>query len=306
MEPDELSKSVEGQSLAEQGAQPTLPEEEREPLTWEIMLSRIKYALRTSAPYLGALGLLSTLLAYWLLTEVIKAPLFEKVPGPVAVASEWFSHHPMFRISIYSGIYYKHIWASCWRIIQAFLLATVLGVPLGLFMGWKKVFKDYTFPLFELTRPIPMLAWVPLAILMFPGYEASVIYVTFLGAFFVTTLNTLLGVESIDEVYFRAALCLGSRPRHIFFHVIVPGALPFIFTGLQISMGYSWFCLVAGEMIAGKYGLGYLIWNAYMEFQEPVLIIAMITLGFLGWFSSALIRMVARRLMQWQVREIAG
>jgi NitT/TauT family transport system permease protein len=86
----------------------------------------------------------------------------------------------------------------------------------------------------------------------------------------------------------------------------VPGALPFIFTGLQISMGYSWFCLVAGEMIAGKYGLGYLIWNAYMEFQEPVLIIAMITLGFLGWFSSALIRLVARRLMQWQVREIAG
>ncbi|MGO9177595.1 MAG: ABC transporter permease [Desulfobaccales bacterium] len=270
------------------------------------MFSRIKYALRTSAPYLGAVGLLSTLLAYWLLTEVIKAPLFAKVPGPVAVASEWFSHHPMFRISIYSGIYYKHIWASCWRIIQAFTLATVLGVPLGLFMGWKKVFKDYTFPFFELIRPIPMLAWVPLAILMFPGYEASVIYVTFLGAFFVTTLNTLLGVESIDEVYFRAALCLGSRPRHLFFHVIVPGALPFIFTGLQISMGYSWFCLVAGEMIAGKYGLGYLIWNAYMEFQEPVLIIAMITLGFLGWFSSALIRLVARRLMQWQVREIAG
>lgn len=213
MEPDELGKSIEGQSLAEQGTQPTLPEEEREPLTWEIMFSRIKYALRTSAPYLGAVGLLSTLLAYWLLTEVIKAPLFEKVPGPVAVASEWFSHHPMFRISIYSEIYYKHIWASCWRIIQAFTLATALGVPLGLFMGWKKVFKDYTFPFFELIRPIPMLAWVPLAILMFPGYEASVIYVTFLGAFFVTTLNTLLGVESIDEVYFRAALCLGSRPR---------------------------------------------------------------------------------------------
>ena len=306
MEPEKMLHSEEAQALAEQGQPPMPEEEEMQPLTWEITMARIRYALRTSAPYLGALGLLSTLLAYWLLTEVFKAPLFAKIPGPVAVADEWFSHHPMFGISIYSSVYYRHIWASCWRIIQAFLLATVLGVPLGLFMGWKKVFKDYTFPLFELLRPIPMLAWVPLAILMFPGYEASVIYVTFLGAFFVTTLNTLLGVESIDEVYFRAALCLGSRPRHLFFHVIVPGALPFIFTGLQISMGYSWFCLVAGEMIAGKYGLGYLIWNAYMEFQEPVLIIAMITLGFLGWFSSALIRLVARRLMQWQVREIAG
>lgn len=305
MEPEEMLHSEEAQALAEQGQPPMPEEEEMQPLTWEITMARIRYALRTSAPYLGALGLLSTLLAYWLLTEVFKAPLFAKIPGPVAVADEWFSHHPMFGISIYSSVYYRHIWASCWRIIQAFLLATVLGVPLGLFMGWKKVFKDYTFPLFELLRPIPMLAWVPLAILMFPGYEASVIYVTFLGSFFVTTLNTLLGVESIDEAYFRAALCLGSKPRHLFFHVIVPGALPFIFTGLQISMGYAWFCLVAGEMIAGSYGLGYLIWNAYMEFQEPVLIIAMITLGFLGWFSSALIRILARRLMQWQVREMA-
>ncbi|MGA8140315.1 MAG: ABC transporter permease [Desulfobaccales bacterium] len=305
MEPEEMLHSEEAQALAEQGQPPMPEEEEMQPLTWEITMARIRYALRTSAPYLGALGLLSTLLAYWLLTEVFKAPLFAKIPGPVAVADEWFSHHPMFGISIYSSVYYRHIWASCWRIIQAFLLATALGVPLGLFMGWKKVFKDYTFPLFELLRPIPMLAWVPLAILMFPGYEASVIYVTFLGSFFVTTLNTLLGVESIDEAYFRAALCLGSKPRHLFFHVIVPGALPFIFTGLQISMGYAWFCLVAGEMIAGSYGLGYLIWNAYMEFQEPVLIIAMITLGFLGWFSSALIRMLARRLMQWQVREMA-
>ncbi len=305
MEPEEMLHSEEAQALAEQGQPPMPEEEEMQPLTWEITMARIRYALRTSAPYLGALGLLSTLLAYWLLTEVFKAPLFAKIPGPVAVADEWFSHHPMFGISIYSSVYYRHIWASCWRIIQAFLLATALGVPLGLFMGWKKVFKDYTFPLFELLRPIPMLAWVPLAILMFPGYEASVIYVTFLGSFFVTTLNTLLGVESIDEAYFRAALCLGSKPRHLFFHVIVPGALPFIFTGLQISMGYAWFCLVAGEMIAGSYGLGYLIWNAYMEFQEPVLIIAMITLGFLGWFSSALIRILARRLMQWQVREMA-
>ncbi len=224
---------------------------------------------------------------------------------PSAVASEWFSRHPKYGMSIFNHEYYVHIWKSCWRVLQAFLLATALGVPLGLFMGWSKTFKDYTFAVFETLRPIPMLSWVPLAILMFPGREGSVIYVTFLGAFFATTLNTLLGVESIDEVYFRAARCLGSKPRHIFFRIILPGALPYIFTGLQISMGYSWFCLVAGEMIAGEFGLGYLIWNAYMTVEQPVLIIAMVTLGFLGWASSALIRMVGRRLMQWQVREMA-
>ncbi len=304
MQPEPLT-TIETRSLAEQGLQAPLLQEERPSLTWKTIFYRLKHALGTSAPYLGALGLLSTLLAYWLLTEVIRAPLFKKIPGPVAVASEWFSHHPVYGLSIYTHLYYVHIWASCRRIIEAFALATILGVPLGLFMGWKKVFKDYTFPLFEMLRPIPMLAWVPLAILMFPGYETSVIYVTFLGAFFATTLNTMLGVESIDEVYFRAVRCLGAKPRHIFWHVVLPGALPFIFTGLQISMGYSWFCLVAGEMIAGRYGLGYLIWNAYMMMQQPVLIIAMITLGFLGWASSALVRMVGRRLMQWQVRGAA-
>ena len=301
----ETSKTVEVQSLAEQGLQPLPLEDEMPSLSWELLLNRVKHALGTSAPYLALIGLVSSLLAWYLLSEVLKAPLFEKLPGPVAVASEWFARKPTFGMSIFTSDYYLHIWKSVWRVLQAFTLATVLGVPLGLFMGWSKVFKDYSFAVFETLRPIPMLSWVPLAILMFPGREASVIYVTFLGAFFATTLNTLLGVESIDEVYFRAARCLGSSPRQIFFRVILPGALPFIFTGLQISMGYAWFCLVAGEMIAGEFGLGYLIWNAYMTVQYPVLVIAMITLGFLGWGSSGLVRMVGRRLMQWQVREMA-
>ena len=304
MEPERI-ESVEVQSLAEQGMQPFPLEEEMASLSWEMVLSRVKHKLGTSAPYLALIGLVSSLLAWYLLSEVLKAPLFSKIPGPVAVASEWFSRQPTFGMSIFTPVYYRHIWISLWRVLQAFTLATLLGVPLGLFMGWSKVFKDYSFPVFETLRPIPMLAWVPLAILMFPGREASVIYVTFLGAFFATTLNTLLGVESIDEVYFRAARCLGSSQRQIFFRIILPGALPFIFTGLQISIGYAWFCLVAGEMIAGEFGLGYLIWNAYMTVQYPVLVIAMITLGFLGWFSSALVRLAGRRLMQWQVREIA-
>ena len=128
-------------------------------------------------------------------------------------------------------------------------------------------------------------------------------FLTFLGSYFATVLNTLLGVESIDESYFRAARSLGARPRDVFFKVILPGAMPFIFTGLQISMGYAWFSLVAGEMLAGEYGLGYLIWNSFMLVQYPVIIIAMITLGVIGSLSSLLIRMIGNRLMQWKVRE---
>ena len=149
-----------------------------------------------------------------------------------------------------------HIWSSCRRIFIAFAIATGVGVPLGLFMGWSKVFREYTFPILELLRPIPILAWVPLAILMFAGFETPVIFLATLASLFVTTLNTLLGVDSIDEEYFRAAGCLGSSKWQIFKNVVVPGALPFIFTGLQISIGVAWFSLVAAEMVSGDYGLG--------------------------------------------------
>ncbi|MFR1534361.1 MAG: ABC transporter permease, partial [Bilophila wadsworthia] len=237
------------------------------PSAWEVTLANTKLWLKSPTPYLNALGLVAFVLFWYLTTEYFQLPYFEKLPGPVASFQEWVSKDPIYGISIYTSDYYAHIGISVWRVFQAFMLATLLGVPTGLFMGWNKTFKDYSFPLLETLRPIPMLAWVPLAILMWPGREASIVFLTFLGSYFATVLNTLLGVESIDESYFRAARSLGARPRDVFFKVILPGAMPFIFTGLQISMGYAWFSLVAGEMLAGEYGLGYLIWNSFMLVQ---------------------------------------
>ena len=271
----------------------------------KLTLLRLRDWLKSPSPYFNIAGLLAFIVLWYLLTEFFKLPLFQKLPGPMESIGEWISPNPMYGISIYTPEFYTHIGVSVWRVFQAFVLATVFGVPIGLFMGWKKTFKDYTFPLLEVLRPIPMLAWVPLAILMWPGREASIVFLTFLGSFFATVLNTLLGVESIDEVYFRAASSLGAKPRQVFFKVILPGALPFIFTGLQISMGFAWFSLVAGEMLAGEYGLGYLIWNSFTLVQYPVIVIAMITLGVVGSLSSVIIRMVGNRLMQWKVREAA-
>jgi NitT/TauT family transport system permease protein len=116
----------------------------------------------------------------------------------------------------------------------------------------------------------------------------------------------MLGVRSIDQSYLRAARCLGARNWQIFRHVIIPGALPFIFTGLQISMGVAWFSLVAGEMIAGDFGLGYVIYNGYTLLTYPNIIIGMITLGIVGYISSALVRVIGDWLMQWRVRELAS
>ena len=114
------------------------------------------------------------------------------------------------------------------------------GLPLGMLCARVRAAKDTIGTLALGLQALPSVCWVPLAILMFSGYETPVIFLATLASLFVTTLNTMLGVQSIDEVYFRAAGCLGSRRWDVFRHVVVPGALPFIFTGLQISIGVAW------------------------------------------------------------------
>lgn len=245
-------------------------------------------------------------LGFWYLTvEVWKLPRFAKLPGLTTVVKEWLSPNPIYGISIFTAEYYEHIWVSLVRVLTAFSLATVFGVPLGLMLGWSQRFREYVFPVFETLRPIPILAWVPFSIIIFRGAETSVIFLTFIAAFFVTTLNSMLGVQSIDEAHLRAAQCLGASRRQTFRHVILPGALPSIFTGLQISIGMCWFSLVAAEMVSGEYGLGYLINTAYVKIQYPTIAIGMITLGIVGYSTSAIVRLVGSWLMQWRARELA-
>jgi ABC-type nitrate/sulfonate/bicarbonate transport system permease component len=245
-------------------------------------------------------------LGFWYVAvEVWKLPRFREMPGLTSVVKEWFSPSPTYGLSVYSAEYYQHMAMSVWRVAQAFFLATALGVPVGLLLGWSRRFKEYVFPVFETLRPIPILAWVPLAIVMFIATESAVVYLAFLSSFFATALNTMLGVQSIDESYLRAANCLGASRWQAFRHVVVPGALPFIFTGLQISIGVSWFSLVAAEMVSGQYGLGYVIWTSYVMVRYPTIVIGMVTLGLVGYTTSALVRIAGDYLMEWRVRELA-
>ena len=266
---------------------------------------RIVKALSTPTPYLTAMGVGLWLFTYWVLCEGLEVWRFTKLPGPVAISKDWFSPEPFQGISIFTAEYYEHIRVSCQRIAIAFAIATGVGVPLGLFMGWSKKVRDFAFPLLELFRPIPILAWVPLSILLLPGFEGPVIFLATLASLFVTTLNAMLGVDSIDDDYFRAAGCLGSSKWDVFKNVVVPGALPYIFTGLQISIGVAWFSLVAAEMVSGDLGLGYLIVDAYMNNVTVPMVIGMITLGFIGYVTSVMVRIVGDKLMEWQVRELA-
>jgi len=270
-----------------------------------VTLYRLGQWLTSPRPYLMLVGF-ALFLGFWYLSvEAWKLPRFREMPGMTSVFKEWLNPNPAFGLSLYTAEYYTHIWVSVWRVTQAFFLATLLGVPFGLFLGWSRKFKEYAFPLFETLRPIPILAWVPLAIVIFIATESAVIYLTFLASFFATALNTMLGVQSIDESYIRAAHCLGARNRQVFMHIVIPGALPFIFTGLQISVGVAWFSLVAAEMVSGQYGLGYVINTSYMMVRYPTIVIGMVTLGAVGYATSAMVRILGDYLMQWRVRELA-
>jgi NitT/TauT family transport system permease protein len=264
------------------------------------MVVHLKKAFTDPQVYRGVAGAIIFLVLWYLAAVVFKLPRFSQIPDPVAVARAWVDLHPASGRSMFTAVYYADMLLSLKRVLIAFALATTLGVTLGLFMGWSLRFYDYTFPIVEILRPMPPLSWIPLAVLILPGTETAVVYVTFIAAFFATVLNTLLGVRSIDNNYFLAAKCLGSRPKDIFFNVVLPGALPFIFTGLQISMGIAWMSLVAGEIISGSGGLGYAIYETYSLFQYTEVIFYMITLGFLGYISSVGIRAVGHKLMAWE------
>lgn len=245
-------------------------------------------------------GFLLFFALWYFLTAVVVPPRFNFIPNPGYLFQQWTSRQPEFGISVFSPQYYENIWVSVLRVYAAFAISVALGAPLGILLGWSRLARNLIFPVVEMLRPIPPLAWVPLAVLTFPGTETAVIFVTLLASFFATVLNTYLGVRSIPETYFRAAACLGYRRVDVLRRVVVPGALPFIFTGLQIAMGVAWFSLVGGEMIAGRSGLGYLILDGYTQLALPNIFIGMITLGVLGWISSALIRKLGQVLMKWQ------
>ena len=220
---------------------------------------------------------------------------FENIPTPLVVGKALLTQ-------LSSQEFYWHIGYSLERIAIAYGLAVVLGVLLGVLMGRSRWAEDIILPYIELLRPIPAVAWIPLAILMLPSEQSSIIFITFLGALFPVVLNTVHGVEQTPDVLVRAARSLGASKRAILWHVVIPGAMPSIVAGLAIGMGVAWFSLLAGEIISGQYGIGYFTWTSYTLIQYPQIIIGMLTIGGLGTLCTLLVRKACTPLLRWQAK----
>jgi NitT/TauT family transport system permease protein len=243
---------------------------------------------------LGVLSIGLFILAWHLLTtnrvDIYVRFLNVPTPADVLTSAENVSSNPMFA---------THLYMSCRRILYGFLLASALAIPLGLLMGRFKILQELVFPICEVLRPIPAIAWVPMAIMLWPTNEQSIVFITFLGSFFPILLNTLHGMATVDPVLVRAAKCLGAKELALFREVYLPATLPQIFTGLTVGMGVAWVSLIAAEMISGQFGIGYFTWEAYSLVQYSDIALGMISIGVLGLASSSAIRLIGRLVMPW-------
>jgi NitT/TauT family transport system permease protein len=246
------------------------------------------------ATVIGFVSILIFLLAWHLLTKyrVNVYVRFGNVPTPALV-------YDSFTRAMHDTKFFTHVLLSCRRIFFGFVLAAIVAVPLGLIMGRFRLAREIIFPVSEILRPIPAIAWVPMSIMLWPTNEGSIIFITFLGSFFPVLINTLHGMSMVDPVLVRASQCLGARETSIFREVYFPASLPHIFTGLTVGMGVAWVSLIAAEMISGQYGIGYFTWEAYSLVQYADIALGMIAIGVLGLGSSALIRGIGHILMPW-------
>jgi NitT/TauT family transport system permease protein len=217
---------------------------------------------------------------------------FENIPAPTEVirATGELLDSPKF---------VSHVLSSVRRVFLGFSIATALAVTAGLLIGRFRSAAQALLPPLEILRPIPAVAWIPIAILLFASSERSMVFITFIGAFFPVLLNTIHGVERIDLRLINASRSLGAGEFDVFREVVLPGALPSIVAGLSIGMGTSWFSLVTAEMISGQFGIGYYTWEAYTLQKYPSIVLGMIGIGILGMGSSWLVKRAACLFMPW-------
>lgn len=198
------------------------------------------------------------------------------------------------------GSLWANIAASLQRVLIGFALSVLVGITLGVFLGWWRGLRETVLPVIEVIRPIPPIAWVPIAILWFGIGGGPAYFIVFIGSVFPVFLNTYSGVRGIDRNRINAALSLGASRAMLFRRVLLPAALPMIMTGLRIGIGVAWMCVVAAELIAAQSGLGYMIeWDRQLLRTDQVMV-GMVTVGLLGFLTTSLVGLAERWLLPWR------
>ncbi len=252
--------------------------------------------LRAVGLQLVALGV--AVVIWHLATKVWRSAFF---PGPVAVMGAFTEI--VTQGDIQGCMLWNHVWASLLRVLAGFATASLTGITLGMFLGLKRSAYEATKSILEPLRFIPPIAWIPLAIVLLIGFSRYV-FIIWIGAFFPILVATMAGIMRVDLILVDVSKVFGASRPFIVFRVIVPGALPEIVAGMRIGLGVGWMCIVAGEMIGGEsVGLGRLMMNYADLFRVDMVIVGMVTVGFIGYVTNEVVIGLERRLFPWR-REI--
>lgn len=199
----------------------------------------------------------------------------------------------------YTGTWILHAANSAYRVLGGFAIAAVTGIVIGSLIGWFRLISDLVDPIIQMMRPIPITAWVPFAVIFFGIRDGSAFFLIALGAFFPIVVNTAAGVAGTPRLLVRAARMLGIRRHMLLPRVVLPSAMPFIFTGLRLGIGLAWVLVIVAEMLAVKSGLGFAMWDAYYFLRMDIIIAAMLSVGVLGFLSDLVIKLIARWALRW-------
>lgn len=261
------------------------------------LLRARRLALRAQSVLL-ALVVPALLFAFWQFATANRWTRLIPTPYEVAEYMWDFAFGGIYD-DAFSATLHVHLLASMSRVYGGFILAAAAAIPLGLMIGRIAVVRQLLDPFFQLLRPIPVTAWLPLSMIFFGLGPKSAFSLVFLGAFYPILLNTVFGVRSVDPRLFEAASMLGCSGSAMFRKVVLPAALPSIFTGLRLGLGLAWFVIVVGEMTGVPQGLGAAIMDGRTLSRTELVICGMIVIGVAGFLSDKAVQALGRRLLRW-------
>ncbi len=228
------------------------------------------------------------------------------LPGPIQVIAETWDPliiNPFYDEGDTAKGLALQIFASLKRVAVGYGLAAVVGIAIGLLIGTSPVLYDAVDPLFQVLRPIPPLAWLPISLAAFRVNEPSAIFVIFITAIWPILLNTTVGVKQVPQDYLNVARVLRLSRQEYFLKIVVPAAVPYIFTGLRIGIGLAWLAIIAAEMLVGGVGIGFFIWDSYNANNISAIILALFYIGIVGLLLDRLVAFIATKLVVEEQRQ---
>lgn len=245
----------------------------------------------------GAVSIAGFLLLWQ--TAVSFTELGKIMPGPAVILNAFF-HSFVEEIAGYTIL--GHIFWSLSRVLVGYISACLLGITLGLLMGRFRLIEAIFNPFYEMIRPIPPIAWISLAILWFGIGESMTYFIIFLATFNVLTINVYRGTKALNQELAGCAKMLGANETQVFWTVVLPATVPYIFAGMQIGLSTSWAAVVAAEMVRSSRGVGFLIVSGMDLNNIPQIFVGIIAIGLVGFLLATCMRGVEARLCQWNVR----